>query len=154
VHPAGDQGAHRLLRRYQAAMTSFSARRLSALYADDGVHEFGFPVPGHAPRYVGSAEVYEAYAAAWARPAIDLVGFRDIAVHETSDPATLIDEWSATARRRSDGGEFMLSGLLVLTARNGLLRVVRDYMDVFGLARHTGRLAALAAVQDGGVVAD
>jgi hypothetical protein len=126
-------------------MRNFSAEELSALYADDAVHEFGFLTPGHAPRYVGPEQIRAAFAAAWARPAVDLIDLRDVALHQTAEPACLVDEWSATARRRDDGVEFSLAGVLVLTARGGLLHHVRDYMDVVGLALHTGRLRALAA---------
>ncbi|MGZ4621745.1 MAG: nuclear transport factor 2 family protein [Blastococcus sp.] len=146
-HPsagADDQGVHGLLARYQQAMQSFSADELSALYADDAVHEFGFFTPGHAPRYVGPGQVRAAYAAAWAQPAVELTDLRNMAVHETADPACVVSEWSATARRRDDGTRFPIAGVLVLTARAGLLVHVRDYMDVLGLALHTGRLQALA----------
>jgi uncharacterized protein len=140
-----DQGVRNLLRRYQRAMRNFSAEELSALYAADAVHEFGFLTPGHAPRYVGPEQIRAAFAAAWARPAVDLIDMRDVALRETADPACLVNEWSATARRRDNGAEFPLAGVLVLTARGGLLRHVRDYMDVVGFALHTGGLRALAA---------
>ena len=126
-------------------MLRFSAEDLSALYADDAVHEFGFVTPGHAPRYVGRDQVRRAYAAAWAEPAVELVEIRNAALHRTDDPSVLVSEWTATARRHSDSGEFALAGVLVLQARDGLLTRVRDYMDVLGLALHTGRLEALAA---------
>lgn len=123
---------------------AFSAHELGALYADDGVHEFGFATPGHAARYTGPAAIQAAYERAWADPAVDLLEIRDLAIHKTSDPSTLVDEWVAIARRRADGREFTLAGLLILTARNGKLCKVRDYMDVFGFAQEMGRLAALA----------
>lgn len=43
------------------------------------------------------------------------------------------------------GVEFTMAGVLVLNARDGRLQKVRDYMDVFGFAQHTGRLAAPAS---------
>ena len=141
---SSDQGVRDLLRRYQRAIMHFSADELGSLYAPDGVHEFGFVPLGHSPRYVGPQQVRDAYAQTWQEPAVDLVGIRDIAVHETADPACLVDEWVAQARRRTDGELFSLAGVLVLTAREGLVQHLRDYMDVFGLVVRTGRLRALA----------
>ncbi len=137
-------GPRELLARYEQAMLDFHADALADLYAPDGVHEFGFFTPGHAPCYRSREEVRDAYRSAWAAPGVRLLEIHDRAVHETSDPEIIIAEWSARARR-PDRTDLTLAGVLVLHVHNGQLIHVRDYMDVLGLAHHTGRLTQLAA---------
>jgi ketosteroid isomerase-like protein len=141
---ADERSPRELLALYQAAMLRFSADDLSDLYTEDAVHEYGFVTPGHEPSYTGRAQIRQAYARAWASPSVELDAIRDLAVHDTSDPAVIVDEWRATGRTR-DGSPIELAGVLVLEARRGMLVRVRDYMDVFGLASQTGRLASPTA---------
>src|ERR1700677_148734 len=146
--PAPSRGPRELLALYQKAMLECSADDLADLYADDARHEFGFFTPGHAPIYSSQQEIREAYRAAWSSPTLRLEEIHNVAVHETSDPSVIVNEWAGSGTRIADGVPVSLAGGLVLEAHGGSLTRVRDYMDVLGLAHRTGRLTALAAHLD------
>lgn len=140
-------GPHELLARYERAMIDLDADALADLYASDAVHEFGFFVPGHEPRYHGRDAIRAAYRNAWGAPTVRLVEIHHRALHDTTDPEVIVAEWSGTARS-ADGKTVDLAGVLVVHARDGHLIHVRDYMDVFGLASQSGRLQDLARSAD------
>lgn len=141
------EGPHELLARYEQTMIDLDADALADLYASDAVHEFGFIVPGHEPRYHGRDAIRAAYRAAWGAPSVRLVEIHHRALHDTTDPEMLVAEWAGTARS-TDGKTVDLAGVLVMRARDGYLIHVRDYMDVFGLAYQSGRLQDLARSAD------
>jgi uncharacterized protein len=134
--------ARTMLDRYQQAMMRFSADELADLYAEDAVHEFPFFTPGHEPAYRGREEVRVAYRKAWSAPGVVLEEIINTGAHETADAETIVSEWSARARTHA-GDPITLAGVLVITARDGRIVRVRDYMDVLGLAVKTGRARAL-----------
>ncbi len=141
------EGPYELLARYEQTMIDLDADALADLYASDAVHEFGFIVPGHEPRYHGRDAIRVAYRAAWAAPSVRLVEIHHRALHETTNPAMLVAEWAGIARS-TDGKTVDLAGVLIVHARDGYLVHVRDYRDVFGLAYQTGRLQDLARNAD------
>lgn len=139
------EGPYELLARYEQTMIDLDADALAELYASDAVHEFGFFVPGHEPRYHGRDAIRAAYRTAWGAPSVRLVEMHHRALHETTDPEMLVAEWAGTARS-TDGKTVDLAGVLVVRARDGYLVHVRDYMDVFGPpTRADGSRISLAA---------
>lgn len=148
-HPSPPD-ATALLRRYQQAMLAFDADALADLYAPDAVHEFPFMAPGHPPRYEDREALRAAYRRIWAGRRAELTDLRDVALHRGPGGDTVVSEWTARAVPHQ-GTPFDLSGVLVVTARDGRIVHVRDYMDAMGLALATGRLAQVAAqLVDGG----
>jgi ketosteroid isomerase-like protein len=128
-----------LLDRYHAAMLAFSADEFADLYADAAVHEFPFRAPGGVRRLAGRESVREHYRRAWDQPLLRLEVIESEAVHQTSDPGTVVDEWRGHGFTHQ-GDRVELSGLLVLTVVDGEIAKVRDYMDAYGLLSQTGRL--------------
>lgn len=133
-----------LLDRYRAAMMMFSADELADLYAADGVHEFPFRTHDGVTRLEGREQVRSYYRRLWAEPPVTLDRIDNRALHQVA-PDTIIYEWSGTGRHRNPDVDavFELSGVIVMTARNGLIASLRDYMDVYGLLSQTASRAGL-----------
>ncbi|SDT46524.1 nuclear transport factor 2 family protein [Microlunatus soli] len=127
-----------LLDRYHRAMITFDADAFADLYAADGVHEFPFRTPDGTQRLVGRDKIRSYYRRLWAEPPVRLDRIEDRASHQVSD-TVIINEWHGTGRHRNTTEGFELNGVIVLSARNGELDLVRDYMDVYGLISQTPR---------------
>jgi uncharacterized protein len=112
----------------------------SDLYSEDGVHELPFAPPG-APRRIEGRENIRAFfdRAAGAAP-MTFKEFRNVKIHDTADPETIICEYDLHGTVTKTGDPFTFSYILVITVRNGRLALVRDYMDTFTMTATLGRL--------------
>jgi ketosteroid isomerase-like protein len=124
-----------LLARYHRAMLTGSADDLADLYAEDAVHTFPFSTPGFPPSYRGREEVRAGYRAVWGTTPVVPRELRDVTVHDTADPHTVVAEHTLVAEIPATGTTFTVPGLLVLTAHDGHITALRDYMDGLGVAR-------------------
>lgn len=98
------------------------------LYAPDAVHEWPFPMPG-APRRLEGREAISAFfsrAAGGSRLAFH--AFRNVRVHETTDPEVIIAEYDIEGEIK-DGDPFVFSYILVLRVRDGQIIELRDYLN-------------------------
>jgi ketosteroid isomerase-like protein len=138
-----------LLDRYHQAMINTSADELADLYAADAVHEFGFFNPAGIQRLDGREQVRAYYRRAWARPPLRLTKITNLAVHPAGESDTVIAEWVAEARPVGDGAPFSLAGVNVLTSRGRELIMVRDYMDLLGVAAGTTGQEGISALLSG-----
>jgi hypothetical protein len=107
-------GAREVLERFRQAAISQSAADMSHLHAADAVHEFPFTRPGLP---------YERY--------------RTHAIYDTSDAETIIVEQEVLGTSASTG-EFALPNIVVLTARNGQIIRLRDYVSIPAAAAAMG----------------
>jgi uncharacterized protein len=110
------------------------------LYAEDGVHEMPFARPG-VPRRIEGRESIRAFLgrAAGAAP-MTFTEFRNVRIHETADPGTIICEYDLHGVVTKSGEPFVFSYILLLTVRNGQIALVRDYMDTFAMTATLGSL--------------
>jgi ketosteroid isomerase-like protein len=95
--------------------------------ADDVVVEWPFAAPGRPSRIEGK-EAFLAFAGpsrAALRLRVDACDIR--AVHDTTDPATVIFEYSLTAT--ANGEQATADFITVLTVHNGLVTHLREYQD-------------------------
>jgi ketosteroid isomerase-like protein len=108
------------------------------LYAEDGVHELPFARPGM-PRRIEGRENIRAFLgrAAGAAP-MTFKEFRNVRVHETTDPGTIICEYDLHGFVNATGNPFTFSYVLLITVRNGQLALVRDYMDTSAMTAALG----------------
>lgn len=76
----------------------------------------------------------------------------DVRIHETADPEVVVTEYDLHGRLTATDEPFMLSFLMVMTVRDGLIVHTRDYADPIAGAKALGRLPALleALAQAGG----
>jgi ketosteroid isomerase-like protein len=122
-------GAREVLERLRQASISQSADDLSRVYAADAVHEFPFTRPGLPSRLSGRDEIVNWITAGWKAYPLKYERYRTLAIHDTSDPATIIVEQEALGASASTG-EFALRNLVVLTVHDGQIAALRDYVSI------------------------
>lgn len=134
-----------LLARFQQAMLDFSADALADLFAQDAIYEFPFLAPQReAQRYEGREQIRAGFTRAWGTvTGSPVLGFRDVRVHDTADPAVIVAEGEFEAIDHATGHRFTSGFVLVLTARDGQIVHIRDYSDVLRVSRRLGRLPEL-----------
>jgi ketosteroid isomerase-like protein len=115
------------------------------LFAEDGVLEYPFPMPGQ-PRQLRGREAIRAYhaAAGGARRLFEMDGV-DVLVRETDDPEVVVAEIEHHGRSLVTGEPYRFRALGVIRVRDGEIVSYQDYMDPIAAARLLGRTAALAA---------
>jgi ketosteroid isomerase-like protein len=132
-----EAGAREVLERLRQAAISQSADDMSRVYAADAVHEFPFTRPGVPSRLAGRDEIVNWIVAGWKANALKYERYRTLAIHHTSDPDTIIVEQEALGTSASTG-EFALPNIIVLTARNGQIARLRDYVNILAAAAAMG----------------
>jgi ketosteroid isomerase-like protein len=138
--PLGGQqaGPREVLERFRQAAISQSADEMRHLYAADAVHEFPFTRPGLPSRLEGRDEIVNFTAAGWQAYGLKYERYRTHAIYDTSDPETIIVEQEVLGTSASTG-EFALPSIVVLTARNGQIIRLRDYVSIPAAAAAIGR---------------
>jgi ketosteroid isomerase-like protein len=131
------EGPREVLDRLREATRTRSAESMRSLYAVDAVHEFPFAFPGVPTRLEGRDEIVGWIAAQWRDGPLRLTGYRTHAVHTTTDPDTIVVEQDALGVNGTSA-EIALPNLLVLTARNGQVVHLRDYVNVLAAAAALG----------------
>jgi ketosteroid isomerase-like protein len=106
------------------------------VYAPDAVHEFPFTRPDLPSRLDGRDGIVRWIAAGWRASPLKYERYRTLAIHDTSDPATIVVEQEALGTSATTG-EFALPNIVVLTVHNGQISRLRDYVNL---------IAALAAI--------
>ncbi|MFF5477621.1 nuclear transport factor 2 family protein [Streptomyces sp. NPDC012935] len=97
------------------------------LWADGGVMEFPFAPPGWPERLEGRDAI-----AAYMRhypDHIDLHGFPDLRIHETTDAGTIVVEMRGVGRTVETGGPFDMTYIAVVTVQDGRFTSYRDYWN-------------------------
>jgi ketosteroid isomerase-like protein len=89
----------------------------------------------------GRDEIVGSIAAGWRTFPLRYERYRTIASHDTSDPRTIIVEPEAIGRNTSNGREFALPNIVVLTVRDGQITHLRDYVNVLAAADAAERAA-------------
>jgi len=137
--------SRQLLAAFQQAMLDFSADDLADLFAADAAYEFPFLAPQRGTdRYDGRDAIRAGFSHVWGSlPAPPVTGFRDVRVHDTTDPEVVIAELEFAAIDHRTGRSFNSRSLLVLRGRDGEIQHVRDYADVLRVAKGLGRLTEL-----------
>jgi ketosteroid isomerase-like protein len=130
-------GARAVLERLRQASISQSADDLSRLYAADAVHEFPFSRPDLPSRLSGRDEIVNWITAGWEAYPLKYERYRTLAIHDTSDPATIIVEQEALGAS-APTGEFALPNLVVLTVHDGQIVRLRDYVSIPAAAAALG----------------
>ncbi len=130
-------GPREVLERLRDATRTQSVEGMRAIYAVDAVHEFPFAFPGVPTRLEGRDEIVGWIAAQWQGGPLRLTGYRTHAVHSTTDPHTIVVEQDALGTNGTDDG-IALPNLMVLTARNGQVVHLRDYVNVLAAAAALG----------------
>ncbi|MEV0401695.1 nuclear transport factor 2 family protein [Actinoallomurus sp. NPDC050550] len=127
--------------RIRRAVLDGSPDDYADLYAADAVLKFPFTAPGFPRSLHGREEIRAHLRAAFGR-AVRIEEFRDVVVHETTDPDVIVAEHAIVGAATASGLPCSIANLLVLTIRDGHIVHQRDYLDVLGAAVAAGRLPA------------
>lgn len=131
--------------RFLKAVVSPAPGDMADCYADQVVIEMPF-ASGLAPERLETTreEIRQGFAAGAASRRY--TGLRDVHIHETADPDVLVIEYALDGTRITDGEQFTMTFVMVLTFRSGLIAHSRDYTNPVAGARALGRLPELAAM--------
>ncbi|ADP80182.1 nuclear transport factor 2 family protein [Pseudofrankia inefficax] len=133
-----DRGPRQVLELLRQAAVSQSVEEMSGLYALDAVHEFPFTAPGVPSRIEGRDAIVSWIAGGWKANPLKYERYRSLAVHDTSDPATIVAEQEAVGTSTATG-EFTLPNIIVLTVHNGKIAHLRDYVNVLAARTALGQ---------------
>ncbi|MFL6119205.1 nuclear transport factor 2 family protein [Actinophytocola sp.] len=133
-----ETGPRAVLERWRQAAVDQSADDMRLVYAPDAVHEFPFTLPGLPSRLAGREEIVSWIAEGWQAGPLKYERYRTIAVHDTTDPDTLVVEQEAIGTSATTGA-FTLPNLVVLTVRDGRIVRLRDYVNIPAAAAAMGR---------------
>jgi ketosteroid isomerase-like protein len=131
-------GPGEVVERWRRASVNRSTDAMRSVYAAAAVHEFPFAYPGVPSRLEGREEIVSWIAAGWAGDVPRFDGYRTLALHTTADPQTVVVEQEAFGTSASTGA-FTLPSIVVLTAHDGQILRLRDYVDVRAAAAVLGR---------------
>ncbi|WP_372508465.1 nuclear transport factor 2 family protein [Amycolatopsis iheyensis] len=119
----------------------------AGLWATDGVLEFPFAGPGYPKRVEGREAITE-----YLRDYPNLLDIREVVaktVHETTDPAVVVAEFTVAGVVVASGKPYELSYVAVITGGNGEIRHYRDYWSPLAAAEILGGVEELTAAFGG-----
>jgi uncharacterized protein len=115
------------------------------LFAEDGVLEYPFAMPGQPRRLRGRGAIRAYFAAAAGSRRLFAMDGVDALVRETEDPELVVAEIEHRGRSLVTGEAYRFRALGVIRVRDGEIVSYHDYMDPIAAARLLGRTADLAA---------
>lgn len=119
----------------------------AGLWAEDGVLEFPFAGPGYPNRVEGREAIRE-----YLRDYPNLLDIREVTaktVHETTDPAVVVVEFTVAGVVVATQKPYELSYIAVITVSDGLIRHYRDYWSPLAAAEILGGADELTAAFGG-----
>lgn len=125
-------------RLHQAVCDDYDMDAQADLYAPDGVVDFPFAPPGMPRRIEGQEAIRRVLTAAGEqarRAGRRIVAYRDLVVHETSDPEVIVAEFMLHGEVITTGDTYQMSFIQVLRVRNGQIVAMRDYFDPQAMAK-------------------
>ncbi|WP_285477920.1 nuclear transport factor 2 family protein [Amycolatopsis sp. NBRC 101858] len=134
-----DQGIDLLLKHDMAGF--------AGLWAPDGVLEFPFAGPGCPKRVEGRDAIRD-----YLRDYPNLLDIREVVaktVHETTDPAVVVAEFTVAGVVVATGKPYELSYIAVITVEDGEIRHYRDYWSPLAAAEILGGVDELTAAFGG-----
>ena len=139
----GNQSARAVFARFQHAVLANSADRMADVYALGGVLELPFTIPGRpAPRFAGRAEI-RARLRELVGKGVRFEAYRNVRVHETTDPARIVVERDIASTLLATGQPHLMSYVYVIQVRDGRLAHVRDYVNPLSIAGASGGLTRM-----------
>ena len=119
----------------------------AGLWAEDGVLEFPFAGPGYPKRVEGRDAIRE-----YLRDYPNLLDIREVVaktVHETTDPAVVVVEFTVAGVVVASQQPYELSYIAVITVSDGFIRHYRDYWSPLAAAEILGGADELTAAFGG-----
>ena len=131
-------------------MVAGEAVAFADLFAEDGVLEYPFALPGQ-PRELRGKEAIRAYFGDLprSRQLFEMDGVEAL-VRDTDDPEVVVTEIEHHGRSMVTGEAYRFRALGIIRVRDGEIASYQDYMDPIATARLLGRTAELAAALTSG----
>jgi ketosteroid isomerase-like protein len=134
--------AREIVERFLHAALAPAENNLADLYAPEVVIEMPFAPPSYPRRAeTGREELRARFVAGAGARHYQKVG--SVVVYETSDPEVIIVEYDLHGKVVATGDPFVLSYIMVMTIRDGLIVHSRDYTDPIASAQALGMLPRL-----------
>lgn len=121
---------------------NFDIEGFAAMFAEDGVMEVPFPVPGVPSRLEGRAEILRVLTPLWRRSQASgrrPLGTDRVVVHEGRDPESAVIEFDVMGEDAAKR-PYRLAYVHVVRVRDGYITHLRDYVDSWAIGQ---RLQAL-----------
>ena len=120
------------------------------LFAEDGVLEYPFAMPGQPPRLRGRETIRAHFAASPGSRKLFAMDGVDAVVRDTDDPEVVVTEIEHHGRSLVTGEPYRFRALGIIRVRDGEIVSYQDYMDPIAAARLLNRTADLAAALSAG----
>jgi ketosteroid isomerase-like protein len=116
------------------------------LMAPDGYIEWPYRPTGAPARLRGHEEI-RGYLTAAAKAPIKFDEYRDMVVHETTDPEVIIVEYEAYGTITTTGAPYQQTIIAVFRVRDGRIVSYRDYLNPLALAEARVSVPAATATE-------
>jgi hypothetical protein len=133
-----------LVDRFLATSTT-DISKLPDFYAEDAVIEMPFAPPGVPRRSQGRETLRARLVSFSGRRPWTIEKPDSVVVHETTDPDVIVVEYDLHGTVVATGAPLVLSYVMVMTIKDGLITHSRDYSDTLSTLRAVGGEAALKA---------
>lgn len=125
-------------RRMTDLMLAKDMDAVADLWAPDGVAEFPFAAQG-SPRMLSGREEVRAYLTRYPE-LMDMTEVAALTVRPTDQADTVVVEWTSAGRTVATSRPYRLDYIVVLTVRDGLITLYRDYWNPLAAAAAAGDL--------------
>jgi ketosteroid isomerase-like protein len=136
------QRAHAVIDRLQASLLAHDMEAFADEWAPAGTMTFPFAPPGW-PRLGGREEVRE-YLAGYT-DIVDVRGISHQTRHDTTDPDTIIVEWSVTGVARATGRPYDIDYVAFVTVGAEGIVAYRDYWNALAAGTALGSVDEMIA---------
>ena len=119
--------AREIAERVLAAGLAGEPGRIAEMMAPDGVIEWPYHPEGGPGLLRGHDEIRPFMAGSG--NLIDFQEYRDVVIHDTTDPEVVIVEYSVYGRVTATGAPFEQRVIAVIRVRDGLIAHYRDYVN-------------------------
>jgi ketosteroid isomerase-like protein len=143
--PGPRSGPREVFERMQQQWLGDAAHVEDDLLAEDVLIETPFAPPGRPRRFAGREEFLAFAEAERAAFPGRLEEVRDVVIHQTTDPETIIVEYELAGTVMTTGHRAAAPFIGVLRVREGKIVHWREYQNVLAIAAALGRLPALLA---------
>ena len=121
-----------VLEKYHSFVRGYDIEGVVATFAEDGQLEFPF-TPAGSPSVLSGREEIRTFLAPLYRQALEsgrrILGYDPFSLHETTDPETIVYEFTAQGESAGGKSRFRRSFVQVVQIRGGKIARLRDYFD-------------------------
>jgi len=133
-----DATPHEVFHRMQQQWLGHPAPLTGDDFADDVIIETPFAAPGHQNRFEGKQQFLDFANPQRAAFPVRFDGCRTIAIHDTTDPNTIIVEYELTGTSTKTNQQSTAAFISVLTVQHGKITRWREYQNTMAILQALG----------------